>query len=587
MYESGIPPWAVLLPSYGMWYRPWLRQLAWLVALAISFFSMTSGMYDLYRHVPFLKQAISVAAHRVALPVVHLFEWIEIHTQVRFTRLFNYLFRNSPLLISLSQVVRNAANLVTQFVTPLVSGTVTFLRPLTAFVMSYMIHMGSMLGNLKNVLTTIAMGILTLLAVLLGPFVQLLRSFVAAVIRLFALFALLFRALFGVPYSIVALLSNGVGCIIAFGSDQLALLAAGVRGFGTYVSGLFAAAKPAAAAAGHVITSSGSWIQSVGGVWTGGGGGGGKGGDPGGSTAVNAFVATTKFITSGSSNSGSSSSSNSISSISNSINSISNSINSNGISSLNVISNSIISSSRNLGVDSGDSLGGSWHAALDVFYWVNLELLMAFNLLKVAFQNMSTSFNSVVNAAFTLAVTVNQHRCSLQIQVNQLWTSKRGQRVRRRTAAVRSYGDWILFGWIRWVWDLDSDLDALTKDLGRAYTRGSLLERRWEEGAESARLKSWRGKGRWDEEEEEEEEEEPEKYEKHFSQYVEEDISGEDLEDLYKEVHAAIRANPVHEKKERSADYEKKNFKEVRLTYDQRKENLKEKLAALREEDDE
>jgi hypothetical protein len=27
LYESGLPPWAVVLPSYGLWYRPWLRKV--------------------------------------------------------------------------------------------------------------------------------------------------------------------------------------------------------------------------------------------------------------------------------------------------------------------------------------------------------------------------------------------------------------------------------------------------------------------------------------------------------------------------------------------------------------------------------
>lgn len=27
LYESGLPAWAVVLPSYGLWYRPWLRRV--------------------------------------------------------------------------------------------------------------------------------------------------------------------------------------------------------------------------------------------------------------------------------------------------------------------------------------------------------------------------------------------------------------------------------------------------------------------------------------------------------------------------------------------------------------------------------
>lgn len=51
------------------------------------------------------------------------------------------------------------------------------------------------------------------------------------------------------------------------------------------------------------------------------------------------------------------------------------------------------------------------------------------------------------------------------------------------------------------------------------------------------------------------------------------------------QVHEKIRANPVHAKKARSAPKEKKHWKEVALTYEQRKANLKEKLATLMEDE--
>jgi hypothetical protein len=36
LYESGLPAWAVVLPSYGLWYRPWLRKV---VGACLSFFT--------------------------------------------------------------------------------------------------------------------------------------------------------------------------------------------------------------------------------------------------------------------------------------------------------------------------------------------------------------------------------------------------------------------------------------------------------------------------------------------------------------------------------------------------------------------
>jgi len=86
---------------------------------------------------------------------------------------------------------------------------------------------------------------------------------------------------------------------------------------------------------------------------------------------------------------------------------------------------------------------------------------------------------------------------------------------------------------------------------------------------------------------EEMEEEDPEKYNSHFAKYIEEDLDADSLEDKYKEVHEAIRANPMPEKKERKKPAESKKWQQPKLTYEQRKEGLKKKLAALTEADDE
>lgn len=81
------------------------------------------------------------------------------------------------------------------------------------------------------------------------------------------------------------------------------------------------------------------------------------------------------------------------------------------------------------------------------------------------------------------------------------------------------------------------------------------------------------------------EEEEPEKYETQFSKFIEEEVTAEDLEDLYAKVHEAIRADPTPKKKERPAfEGEKQRWKTPKLTYDERKEKLKERLAELAED---
>ncbi|PNH02768.1 60S ribosomal protein L5 [Tetrabaena socialis] len=86
---------------------------------------------------------------------------------------------------------------------------------------------------------------------------------------------------------------------------------------------------------------------------------------------------------------------------------------------------------------------------------------------------------------------------------------------------------------------------------------------------------------------EEMEEEEPEKYQKHFSKMMEEEIGGDDLEEMYTEVHKAIREEPVKEKKPRVKPATAERWHAVKLTLEERREALKTKLATLMEDDDE
>ena len=53
-------------------------------------------------------------------------------------------------------------------------------------------------------------------------------------------------------------------------------------------------------------------------------------------------------------------------------------------------------------------------------------------------------------------------------------------------------------------------------------------------------------------------EDEPEKYQSLFSAYIKQGIEPDGLEDLYKKVHAAIRADPTVKKSEKQAPKEHK-----------------------------
>lgn len=80
-------------------------------------------------------------------------------------------------------------------------------------------------------------------------------------------------------------------------------------------------------------------------------------------------------------------------------------------------------------------------------------------------------------------------------------------------------------------------------------------------------------------------EEDPEKYQAHFASYLKAGIEPEELEDLYTTVHENIRADPAAQAGEKAKPAEKKQWKAVKLTYEQRKSNLKAKLAELADDE--
>lgn len=58
-------------------------------------------------------------------------------------------------------------------------------------------------------------------------------------------------------------------------------------------------------------------------------------------------------------------------------------------------------------------------------------------------------------------------------------------------------------------------------------------------------------------------EDEPEKYQSHFSEYIKRGIDPDDMEGLYKKVHAAIRADPTMVKSNKPAPTEHKRYKHI------------------------
>ncbi|WCJ21884.1 60S ribosomal protein L5 [Euphorbia peplus] len=82
-------------------------------------------------------------------------------------------------------------------------------------------------------------------------------------------------------------------------------------------------------------------------------------------------------------------------------------------------------------------------------------------------------------------------------------------------------------------------------------------------------------------------EDEPEKYQTHFSEYIKKGIEADGMEELYKKVHAAIRVDPSAKKSEKKPPTEHKRFNLKKLTYEERKAKLVERLQALNSAADE
>jgi len=75
------------------------------------------------------------------------------------------------------------------------------------------------------------------------------------------------------------------------------------------------------------------------------------------------------------------------------------------------------------------------------------------------------------------------------------------------------------------------------------------------------------------------EEEDSEEFKARFSKYISTGVTAESLPELYKKAHAAIRSNPVHQKKAPKTGFEKKRWNLKKLTYHERKERVKQKIA--------
>jgi len=82
-------------------------------------------------------------------------------------------------------------------------------------------------------------------------------------------------------------------------------------------------------------------------------------------------------------------------------------------------------------------------------------------------------------------------------------------------------------------------------------------------------------------------EDDEEMFKRHFSQYIDEGIEADDIEELFEKVHAAIREDPSREKKEAFTDIDKSHRRQIKRTYEERRKAIAAKKAKLASADTE
>ena len=81
------------------------------------------------------------------------------------------------------------------------------------------------------------------------------------------------------------------------------------------------------------------------------------------------------------------------------------------------------------------------------------------------------------------------------------------------------------------------------------------------------------------------EEDDEEKYKRQFAKYLEDDVTADTLEDMYKEAHEKIRADPSFTATEKKPNYDEgKKYKTKKSTREERQARVQEKLKKIQEQ---
>lgn len=84
MYEAGMPSWTIFFARYGLPYRRWFRLVAVMLVNLWPLIALCVGLYDLYKHMPYLKEFL-------ADTLTPLTGWMEHHFTLRISMLVTYL----------------------------------------------------------------------------------------------------------------------------------------------------------------------------------------------------------------------------------------------------------------------------------------------------------------------------------------------------------------------------------------------------------------------------------------------------------------------------------------------------------------
>lgn len=81
------------------------------------------------------------------------------------------------------------------------------------------------------------------------------------------------------------------------------------------------------------------------------------------------------------------------------------------------------------------------------------------------------------------------------------------------------------------------------------------------------------------------EEDDEEKYKRQFAKYIEDDVSSDSLEEMYKAAHAKIREDPSFTPTPKKASYaDTKKYKHQKLSKEERKTRIQERLKQIQED---